>query len=161
MNILRNILSYSKQLRNKPTSFQSRNSEIRKTKQNNKNNLKTYQKDDIRIKRGRYQISNIVVSSKDCGSKKKYWETHSKLKFSLCVVQNCLNRASVGGHVWMKETKFLPWNKSNPTIYIVPLCQVHHTFLINIFCGFYHNLLEKLVKTFSKLNIFVLFTWKM
>ena len=143
MNILRNILSLSKQLRTKPTSFHSRNSEIRKTKQNIKNNLKTYQKDDIRLKRGRYQISNIVGSSKDFGSKKKYWETHSKLKFSLCVVENCLNRASVGGHVWMKERQLLPWNwnKSNQTIYIVPLCQVHHTFLINIFCGFYYNLL--------------------
>ena len=153
MNILRNILNL--QLRAKPTSLHSKKSEIRKIKQNNKNKEKTYHKDDIRLKRGRYQISNVVGSSEDFGSKKKYWETHSKLKFSLCVVENCLNRATVGGHVWMKERTFQPWNKSKPTIYIVPLCQVYNWVLSFI----------KSIKTCQKLfqnSIFlVLFTWKM
>ena len=126
MNILRRIHSLKKQLGTKVTNLYSRQSETRKTEQNNKNKLKTYAKDDILIKRGRYPISNVVGSSKDFGSKKKYWETHGKLKFSFCVVENCLNRATVGGHVWMKERKFLPWNKSKQ-IYITPLCQVYCT----------------------------------
>ena len=126
MNIWRNILCVNKQFRTGSTSLRSRNSENRKTKQNTRNKLKTYQKDDIRLKRGRYQISNVVGSSKDFGSKKIYWETHSKLKFSLCAVENCLNRATVGGHVWIREKIFLPWNKSKPAIYIVPLCQVNN-----------------------------------
>ena len=155
MNIWRNILCVNKQFRTGSTSLRSRNSENRKTKQNTRNKLKTYQKDDIRLKRGRYQISNVVGSSEDFGSKKKYWETHSKLKFSLCVVENCLNRATVGGHVWMKERTFQPWNKSKPTIYIVPLCQVYNWVLSFI----------KSIKTCQKLfqnSIFlVLFTWKM
>ena len=114
-----------KQPRPKATILYSRQSESR-TKQNNKTKLKTYAKDDILIKRGRYPISNVVGSSKDFGSKKKYWETQSKLTFSLCSVENCLNRATVGGHVWMKERKFLLWNQSKP-IYITPLCQVYYT----------------------------------
>ena len=124
MNILRNIQSLKKQLGAKATNLYSRQSETRKTKENKKNKLKIYVKDDILIKRGRYPISNVVGSSKDLGSKKKYWERHSKLKFSWCLVENCLNRATVGGHVRMKERKFPPWNKSNPNIYIIPLCQV-------------------------------------
>ena len=135
MNILRKIQSLKKQLRAKATNLYSRQSETRKTKENNKNKLKTYVKDDILIKRGRYPISNVVGSSKDLGSKKKYWERHGRLKFSSCVVENCLNRATVGGHVWMKERTFLPWNKSKQ-IYITPLCQVDN------WVGFYRKISE-------------------
>ena len=131
MNILRNINSLKKQLRTKASNLYSRQSETGKTKENYKNKLKTCVKDDILIKRGRYPISNVVGSSKDLGSKKKYWERHGKLKFSLCQVENCLNRATVGGHVWMKERTFLAWNKSKH-IYITPLCQVSNWVLSHI-----------------------------
>ena len=144
MNILRNILSLKKQLRTKATNLYSRQSEAGKTKENKKNKSKTCVKDDILIKRGRYPISNVVGSSKDSGSKKKYWERHGKLRFSLCVVENCLNRATVGGHVRMKERTFLPWNKSKQ-IYITPLCQVYN------WDGFYH-ILYYIKRNIRKLN---------
>ena len=87
-----------------------------------RNSGKTKQKEnDILFRRGRYQISNVLGSSGDSGSKKKYWERHSKLKFSFCLVEKCRNRATVGGHVWIKE---FPWKMSKAAIYIIPLCQV-------------------------------------
>ena len=118
MNIVKKIVNFNvKNL----IRFFPRTSGKTKQKENFIRTFKIYRKDDILFRRGRYQISNVLGSSGDSGSKKKYWERHSKLKFSFCLVEKCRNRATVGGHVWIKE---FPWKKSKAAIYIIPLCQV-------------------------------------
>ena len=88
---------------------------------------------DIKVIRGRYLISNIVGSSSDHGSKKLYWERHSKLKFSMCQVDQCRRQASVGAHVWVRKLQprwwgCWPWSwtstPTDKTVFILPLCQV-------------------------------------
>ena len=116
MNLISKVCSLHKKIRLKPASVLSKQNDNKYVKTDQK-----FQKDDIIVKRGRFQISNVVGTSEDCGSKKKYWERHSKLKFSFCLVEKCRNRATVGGHVWIKE---FPWKKSKAAIYIIPLCQV-------------------------------------
>ena len=94
-----------------------RNSKIRKSIVNSRI-VRKCQKDDIFVLKGRYLISNVVGSSGDLGSKKKYWESHSNLKFSQCQVENCVNKATVGAHVWMGD---LRWSSQ---VFILPCCQV-------------------------------------
>ena len=120
MDLIRKYFNFHKK---KSVSLLPRKSKLKVEQTINTRNLKNrrYQKDDIQLRRGSYQISNVVGSSKDWGSKKKYWEKQSRLKFSQCGVEDCLNRATVGAHVWIRE---FPWRKIKPGIYIIPLCQV-------------------------------------
>ena len=63
---------------------------------------------DKGVKRGKYLISNIVGTSHDAGSKKDYWERRSGSRFTVCQVEKCSGRATVGGHVWIRGG-LSPW----------------------------------------------------
>ena len=68
--------------------------------------------------KGTLRVSNMVGSSSDKGSMRKYWMRHTGDKFSKCQIKKCKNPATVGGHVWVKGLFYT----RGP--YILPICQV-------------------------------------
>ena len=69
---------------------------------------------------GQYEVSNVVGSSDDGGSKAQFWSEHTRRDFSKqkCGILGCGSDAEVGGHMWVKGlSKFC---------FILPICQSHN-----------------------------------
>lgn len=68
---------------------------------------------------GKFEVCNVVGSSKDSGNKSEFWAEHADRDFpKKCRILGCPNDAEVGGHMWVKKrTKFC---------YILPICQHHN-----------------------------------
>ena len=69
---------------------------------------------------GQYEVSNVVGSSGDGGSKAKFWSEHTKRDFSVqkCGILGCGKEAEVGGHMWVKGLRKF--------CFILPICQAHN-----------------------------------
>ena len=87
-------------------------------------NIHYVKTDNIKIRKGQYLISNIVGTSTDFDSKKRYWEKHTGRRFTICSTRKCTSRATVGAHVWIKSPLFSCLPRPWKTVFIVPLCQV-------------------------------------
>ena len=70
--------------------------------------------------RGQYQVSNVVGSTEDGGSKVQFWSKYARRDFykQTCGILGCGNPAQVGGHMWvMRLSKFC---------FILPICYTHN-----------------------------------
>ena len=66
---------------------------------------------------GPYQVSNVVGSSTDGGSKARFWAEHTGCNFysQRCGMLGCPMPAEVGGHMYIKGLSKFCW--------ILPICQ--------------------------------------
>ena len=66
---------------------------------------------------GPYEVSNVVGSSSDSGSKATFWSQHTGCDFykQRCGILNCGGKAEVGGHMYVKRLSKFCW--------ILPICQ--------------------------------------
>ena len=70
--------------------------------------------------KGKFEVRNVVGSSKDKGDKEMFWSRYTGRNFhkQKCGIKGCGRDAEVGGHVWVKRlSKFC---------YILPICQSHN-----------------------------------
>ena len=69
---------------------------------------------------GQYEVSNVVGSSDDSGSKAQFWSQHTgrDLSKQKCGILGCGSDAEVGGHVWVKGL--------SKCCFILPICQSHN-----------------------------------
>ena len=69
---------------------------------------------------GQYEVSNVVGSTEDGGSKAQFWSTHTDRDFykETCGIRGCGNPAQVGGHMWVKGLRKF--------CVILPICSTHN-----------------------------------
>ena len=70
---------------------------------------------------GQFEVSNVVGSTEDGGSKAQFWSRHTGRDFykQKCGILGCGDAAEVGGHMWIKRlSKFC---------FILPICKKHNS----------------------------------
>ena len=69
---------------------------------------------------GQYEVSNVVGSTEDGGSKVRFWSKHTDRDFykEKCGMRGCGKPAQVGGHMWVKRLR--------KYCVILPICSAHN-----------------------------------
>jgi hypothetical protein len=63
-------------------------------------------------------VANVIGSSAQKGNWKKYWANYTDFEWpKKCSIYYCGNKATVGGHIYVKNIK------SNKYYFILPICQ--------------------------------------
>ncbi len=78
---------------------------------------KTFRKEIIRLDEDDL-VANVIGSSSQKGNWKTYWINYTGFEWpEKCRIHKCRNKATVGGHMYVKHIK------SNKNYWILPLCQ--------------------------------------